>query len=52
MLPLLGAGDKAKRSITRAHIVVEKGGKVSEVKIGVKSGESVPKAMEFVEGKH
>jgi hypothetical protein len=46
VLPRLGVSSGAK--ITRSHIVIAKGGKVQDVRIGVKPAESVEEAVKTV----
>ena len=47
MLAALGVSPN-KGKITRSHVIVEKGGKVSEVALAVKSSDSMPDALKFV----
>jgi hypothetical protein len=46
VLPRLGVSSAGK--ITRSHIVIAKGGKVQDVRIGVKPAESVEEAVKTV----
>ena len=45
----MGVSDGA--NITRAHVLVAKGGVVVEVQVGIGSKDSVPKALEFAQKK-
>lgn len=47
VLQQLGSSPDGK-TITRSHIIIEKGGKISDLTIGVSSKESVPKALATV----
>ncbi len=49
VLKQLGISDGS--SITRSHIIVEQGGEVSLVSIGVSSKESVPQVLAAVNAK-
>lgn len=49
MIPLL-TGWEATGKIIRSHIIVAKGGKVMNARIGIKSDESAPEALKYVEG--
>eukprot|EP00884_Botryococcus_braunii_P009264 jgi/Botrbrau1/18339/Bobra.0179s0066.1 len=46
VLKALGVSDGAR--ITRSHFIVEKGGKLKDIRYGISSGDSVPEALKAV----
>lgn len=40
---------KADNKIARSHIIIGKGGKIQDVRIGISPGDSVSEAVQFVE---
>lgn len=49
VIPLL-TGSEPGGKIIRSHVIVARGGKVMNSRIGIKSDESAPEAMKYVEG--